>query len=781
MARRSRWLLTCAVWLWLSDVAGAGTAEVRLVLEVPDPAAVATEATLTLRPVFLPAGADEPAADKTVTTEAPGVASFDLPTGSAWRLSVEAEPYWSAEKVFTVVAGEAGRQEVGLRLLEAGFLTGRIVLPRDQQLPTEITARFEAAPGSEHPIDQDTVVCPVRADRWRCKLPAGELDLRLRARGFVSHYRWGVVVRPRDASDLGLIRLVRGASVVGWLDPPPDPTFDFSDCRVDLLPSLAAPSYDAVDRERRKALVAEEQINDRGFFELAGVSPGSYRLRVSHSHYAPTTRAPVEVLPDAETEIRGLELHPFSTVAVSVEPSVGPGGSPWRLRLFRSSPVPGHRDEVAEGLTGDDGRWVSGGVEPGRYAVHVLDRYGSRWHAEPFDLEPGTEALPIEVRLRLTRVRGQVLFDDEPLRALLYFGGKHRVPSIVAKSDPDGLFELVVPAREVWTIDVVSPHPRINSRLNEVPVPAGDDPWLDLVVPNLRVDGRVIDETGSPLPGTWVEAGSAGQPSGAIRSETPDGRFHFEGLDEGEWVFEAWQTRDGERWSSGLHWTALREGAEPPSLDLVLRRGTKVSGQVLSPSGQPVVGAMVLGVVEQETLSLTNTVLEATTDVDGLFDLPAPPGAGIVQLTVMAPGFALHQVRADARDPSPVIVVVEQTGGTLVLRYDPSSESYQGIRLFHDALLVWPFLRRWALANGVRDAMPGRAVFPQMPPGPYSACLLPEPGPYLTSRPPDGDLPGCVEGLLAPFGQLDLALPTGADSAAEDQHAPTAAVRTNLE
>lgn len=744
---------------------GAGDVPVRLRVELPGSVEAPVPVALILHPVAVDASSDGPTGEISLAVNAPGEAVAALPTGSAWRLEVEADSYWAPSRVLIVAAkGDPGTR-VSVRLVSTGFLEGVVRAPASEQVPREISARFEPAPGSSISFPRSTTSCPVVDARFRCELPAGKLDLRLRARGFVSHYRWGETVSPRSRRDVGDLQLVRGASVVGWVEPPSEPGFRFRDCQVELQPSLAGASPGEADRRRRASISARARINDRGFFSLASVAPGSYRLTVLHPDYAPASRAPVDVAPGSETEVRGIELQPFSGLTVSISPPHDPTGRSWGLELLRESVVPGHLDEAAAGVVGEEGGWSNQRLAPGHYVLRVLDSRGSRWHGERIELLPGTGNSPVEITLSLTQLAGRLLYRDEPLAAWLHFGGAHRVPSIAVRSDEDGLFRAVLPSRPEWIVEVVASDPTLHARLNRVAIPAGEEPWLELVVPERWIEGQVVDEAGAPLSAVRVRARHPEQPAIEVLSEADEGAFRIEGLAEGEWLVEARDERQGQRWSSGLHRVELHEGVEAPFQRLVLRSGSEITGQVLSPSGQPIAGALVVGLIEQPTLSLTNTVPEATTTVDGVFEMSAPPGAVAAQLTVMAPGFAVRQVRVDLQDISPLVVPMEAVGGSVVLRFDDSPGSFQKILLFRDRLVaLWMYLDRWAIANGVRSGAPGYRLIPLLEPGPYTACFdLGSVEPLLTGRPPPPGDDRCVEGVLSPFGLLELELPFASD------------------
>lgn len=213
-------------------------------------------------------------------------------------------------------------------------------------------------------VDATIVSCPLIDDtKIQCPVPAGvPLDLRLRAKGFVSHFYWNQVLKPGESRTLGKLELVPGASIVGWIDAP-SRDFRFSDCKVTLLPKSAADSRNQAESLQRSRMAFKTTPNERGFFEISGMSPGQYTLIIEHPTYATNRRSPVQIFPRAETEIRNLELSPPAELAINIFPPVSTTGEPWRVLLLKESDVPGHLDSKLDGHT-QSGLWVGKELAP---------------------------------------------------------------------------------------------------------------------------------------------------------------------------------------------------------------------------------------------------------------------------------------------------------------------------------------------------------------------------------------------------------------------------------
>jgi hypothetical protein len=743
-------------------------AAVPLQVELRLPAGAVAGGAIRARVEATSVGTRADAATAAVTAEAPlpGTVTLDLPPGSTWALAVDAGGYWSLP---TVVAVTAEPERATVELLPAGRVAGTVRTPPDQRSPGELILRFRPAPGAGLDLPEVTASCAVAEGRFACTVPAGSLDLRLRARGFLTHSFWGAKVPAGGAFEAGTLALRPGASVVGWI-PAPDRELRYEECAVTLQPLTAGTPPSLADAERGPALVQQETVSSRGYFELTGVAPGRYRLTVRHPRFAPAEVAPLDVLPGAETEIHAIHLEPAAVLEVRIEPPRGPGGERWTVTLRRDEPI-----SVAtahEGPAGDDGNLRVPDLAPGLYRLEVSGGPGTRWAHQLLEVTPGMA--PQVVQLPFLTVEGEVRLGDEPLAATVWFGGLFGAVRIPARSDDEGRFTVVLPEQdEPWRVEIVNPRREIHHVVRELPVheaPGRSVARVLLEVPDTTLRGVALDEAGRPVARARILAGRAGAaPTATSRA---DGTFELRGLEPGDWRLEAEASGAAhQRLHAEIVEVHLEEERPVEDLRLILRPRLALSGQVVGPAGNGIAGALLYGVLDQEQHLLERYLPQATTDVAGSFTLDLPARATGLDLFVLAPGFALRQLRVDARSREPLVLPVHPVGGTVVVTYRGGAEIADALKqlatsLFHERHIPPGVARHWAGIQGVREE-PGRYVIPLLEPGPYTACYGVYDQVYRSGRLPAEVAPRCVSGHLAPHGELRLDLPvpgTASDS-----------------
>ena len=142
----------------------------------------------------------------------------DIPANTVWQVVTESPGLWSAPRMIAPTSVDI-EQLVSLRLFPAAAATGRLQPNPGQPAPAVLDLRLEASPRPlEGPRPASTSVqCPVQDGRFRCKVPAGTLDLRLRPGSFLPSYLWDLTFHPSEEKDLGTLPLRPGTSVVGWV------------------------------------------------------------------------------------------------------------------------------------------------------------------------------------------------------------------------------------------------------------------------------------------------------------------------------------------------------------------------------------------------------------------------------------------------------------------------------------------------------------------------------------------------------------------------------------
>jgi hypothetical protein len=708
-------------------------------------------------------------ASRRVRIALPGEATLELPEGSQWRVTVQAPGYWSRPGYLAV----GGLQAPALQLFPAGTIEGRLKLPPGRS-PARIFVLFRSAPGAAERFAPTTEVCALDGARFRCAVPAGTLDFRLRIPGFITHSRWGARVPRGGKLDMGSLELKPGASIVGWIVAP-DRTFRWADCKVEISPLESGPGASLADVSRQSVLRQKATVNSRGFFEFDSLAPGSYALVASYPALAPTTIAPLIVEAGLETEVKAIELQAPARLEVRLTPQREPGGGRWVISLFQRGPVPGRTPKVAKATTDAEGSWTSDGLPPGSYLIQIEGDHGSIWASQDVALVPGMA--PYDIQLPFVRVEGDVSLGREPLRALLWFGGSHGSKRVATRSDEKGRFALTLPEqKEPWRVEVENAPLHIRGLIPALEIAKSSGRQIARVkieLPDTTVRGDVVDEQGEAAQDAVVRA--VGQAPGAdsVRdtSTKAEGRFELRGLAPGRWRFEA-SRNDGDVGMLSDAVEAEVEKDQPlENVRLVLRRRIKLSGQVVSPVGQPIPGVKVVAFTVDEAGRSGGFVPEALTDVNGVFELRLPAGSERASLSVFAVGFAARAVTVDIQGAQGLVIPVSPLGGTIVLDFgatagDELEVAMVGVWLFRDTVLgSGTYLQAWAAVNGVVPPRPNQRSVPMLEPGSYTVCTGTAAALAVlhTARAPVGAGGSCAHGEVVPGGELMLRVPTAKD------------------
>jgi len=692
-------------------------------------------------------------------TAVPGRLEVELPHSGEWRFELEAERYWAPE---VSLVPEAGVAQVW-RLQPTTVVEGSVLLGKEGELPEQITFGFRALPekqGQESAFEGE-VSCPLDEEgSFSCRVAAGRLDLALRAEGFVSHYFWALELEPWAEKDLGALELRPGASLVGWVETA-DGSPITEDAHVRLAPMLS-PNVEPELAGRARSLQLRAPVNERGFFQIAGVEIGAYRLIAEQEGFAPLKTPKILVSEAREKELpETLVLHRPLELELEVVPPLDIRGRRWRVALVRL----GDPEAVAQAWLSEEGRWRRPGLEPGRYQVMINDSQGSRVGAEWIDLAPGESEVLIE--LPVVRVEGRVSLGEEPLEAEIAFGGRSGSVSIALASGEEGFFEGIVPREGEWDVDVRSTDPKVNRRLRKVPVevnPALGVAVVDLELPDTLLEGEVVDEGGAPVEGAAVISlplPAVEKPSTAFTDE--EGHFELRGFATGSFRIEARAQGPRGTMTSEAVELELSEDDPTASVRLVVRDVLQLRGRVISTTGSVVAGAALTArpvMVE----GLPAMILPmATSGTDGGYVLELPPGAAGAEITIMAPGFVLtrREVAADPSKTLDLVVEPQDRGGTLRLslaeRIGDGFEGRGHPYVLHDGVERYSVgtLRNWAFRSGVIAPGAEMAV-PAMPAGAWALCR-----PGKTGSPADHGSQ-CSEGFLAPTGELKLEEPGSA-------------------
>lgn len=652
-------------------------------------------------------------------------------------------------------------REVALTLWPAGTIEGGLLQKEGEQLPTQLEVFFRPAPGTVKgdappPAKSD---CSLEKGSWRCTVPAGVLDLRFQARGFIPRYQWGITVPHREIVRLGRFDLVSGSAVQGWVVTA-DRSPIAKGTKVELRPRMGGP-VPGRESGRLASLALSAPVNERGFFQIEGVPAGSYVLEATQAPFAPS-RVTVQVLPGEVTEVANppMVLDFPEVLEVVLDPPLDPEGKPWSVELSQLDRSSMEMSKMSATIAGDDGTWKKEGLPQGTYMIRIGSYSGDTWLLQEIELDASPS--PVFLDLDVVRVVGTVTLGESPLSAVLTFGGRFGAPRIKARSDEDGHFELVLPRAGEWIVHVASEAPPIIREVPKVlvePRPGKDVAEIELKLPDTWLRGRVVDESNKRVAGAIVNVKTSGtkvEPQVQGRSDE-SGEFELFGLPPGPILIGA--DAEGDR-SSDRITVQLSEGKDPEPVVLKVRQQVRITGTVVTASG-PVTGAKVKAAPVGVPYFGVRTV---TSDAQGKFEVFLPPAAREMFLAVAAPGFAFRMLRLPVTKEKEITLGVDQTAGTLILESDGPHASTEPedpyVVIGHKGSLeALPLLSAWAMMSGEVPTGPTRSRIPNVEPGDYRACwVLPaERAGFDLGVVPQGR---CVDGFLSPNGELTLKLPS---------------------
>lgn len=636
----------------------------------------------------------------------------------SWEITCSSPGFWPFHKALVVASGV---QQIICTMLPEAQVVGQLVFPNRESAP-ELALHLLDEHGSSA---GEALPCEQKGDAFRCRAPAGLRSLRLRVAGYASVYFWDQQFSPSSPKDLGKIRLRPGASLSGWVAEGGAKVLVRGEPLGDLPPRL---------REQISA-----NANDKGFFHLAGLPAGRYRLWAEKdSRRSQAVMVTVEEGRESQL-VDALSLVEPVTVTVQLSPPRDKNEKPWRLEVWDRDPVRATAEKVGEATADATGQANIPGILPGEYLVLVIDSEGKEVYASLQRLDMGL----LSLRLEGVRVRGTVSLGEEPLVARLYFGGEYAKNAKVCSTDKEGKFDCVLPEAATWLLTVKG-EGLVRNLWVEIKPPKGKkEAFLELSFPATELQGEVVTAQGETPRACIVnvEKKEGNLPPTQLVLQGQK-QFVLKGLEPGIWSLRA-ETSNA---ASKTVLVTLDPERPAPKITLVLESRRELQGRV-------VIGGSATGVVGAEVKAFplaklgTMPLSFASTDEEGFFSLSLPQGVSAVVLLVEAPGFARRCLALNLEREEPVVVPVDNIGGTLVLRF-PDNLSTKVV-LVHECMTeAVEDLKSWAIANGGREDLRGQEVImeiPRMAPGRYGLC-------------PGGSSQGCAWGNLAIGGTLELAI-----------------------
>lgn len=685
----------------------------------------------------------------TARSESGAVAEATLPLAKGgtiglapglWELAPTVPGFWSQPSTIRV----AGDTAATLTLFPAATIRGTVVSA--EKPPRLLTIYFQPAPAehAEAILPFSSVECPISGKRWTCEVPAGALDLAIRAPGYVSIYRWNEPLSHTAPRDLGALTLRRGSTVSGSaffaerLTNPPKIT-------VTLASDATAPQ--TLDRKNRDRLLRQTATpNARGFFALTA-APGIYTIQAAAGELISEPRT-VRVLDGREMMLREpLLLERPRVFTLQVVPALDPLKKPWSVLLQKMDRNHVVESDVAATIP-PSGRWQTASLTPGRYALSIRRTPSDSWHYEEFDLAADETR---EINLHLGAVKGTVTLGGKPLKGTVWFGGEHGQPHVPILTHEDGTFAVLLPLPDdaKWpVVDVTAETPYVHRTVNNVQLQRHEGkPWtVEIDVPSTLLLGEVVDAAGAVKRSAIINVAAADGSEQQILSD--DGSFSISGLPAGRTALRA-ETREDE--SDGPQEVDVRAD-DSTTVRLVVKPRSVFDGTVTSTNGP--VGSAIISALPLDFRY--RNVGRFPVEEDGHFTMPLPPGTTDSHLFVSAPGYAFRMMRAQKPEAGPLLVLLDSQGGSLIVEAPRRDAGELLPVVLHNGAAMPALTLAWLAdgTSGPNGEHGFRATCPLIEEGSYAACWMPLAA--AGNGVPNGR---CVNGLVARGGTLTLTLP----------------------
>ena len=687
-----------------------------------------------------------------------------------WEVTAEAPGFWFETREISVPDNDGPPLEVTVRRWPVAVYSGALRIPAEQRMPSLLQGTFQSPPDTpgQAQVSEAKARCPVERGRWRCALPATRLDIRLEAPGFAPAYLWDA--NPKNQPNVAEhLQLRSGASVSGFVN---DETGRSAAPPCAL--HLATPDGNTItllDRQSGKYATAfTASVNQRGFFQLAGVPPGSY-LIVAEDAQGGTGQAAVEVRRNAETLSGAIALRSPLSMAVEVSPPRSPADEDWRLQVVRLSDDGQAERVYPDQQLSDQGILIVPNMPRGTYEFLIK---GAPYRGAPLatwgsvraELVQDKQTIPVNILA--TRVFGVVRLEGEPLRTRLTL--KLLGYSTETLSDHEGSYSAFVPQPVLQAptstavrielplrIDVTSDNPPLNRVFRTTLEANSPEVEIPIDLEDRRVRGLVVAEHGTVVADAVVEAYLGDGLVG--RAETSqDGRFEIRGLPPATIRLEA--TGHGEAHDGQASEALLLDTRSATSLAprLVLQSHGERSARVLSEAGV-VAGAQVQLMALDVPAGPRSSWIVHSADGEGAFSFAAPNAARSFGVLASAAGLALRIGRLAAETtatgaPGRLEIHLDSAGGMLKIEDLPAPTPGGGVPyVVHNG--YWVNVSTLSVPQYARGIRTGSSlILPFVEPGRYSVCTLDALRVSMLVTTPE--LLGCTSGDLPPGGTLVL-------------------------
>jgi hypothetical protein len=506
--------------------------------------------------------------------------TLHLPSAGHWDVHVVSAGCWSESRPWMDGAGQ-----IELRVYKAST----VEMPLSPRPPAKLfgTVSLQRGGWSAEAVSNDAERCPIENGKARCAVPGDILfDLRLDAPGYASSYFWDQKVRGGVAAKLPVAALEPGASIAGWVHDPKDkPIRDsiISCFSMDLLANV---------RDHVPARIQTVRSNSRGFFQCTGLREGRYRVVFESPGLSPAAVSDVS-LHSGESLVlpKAVRHSPAGAVSIALDPPLDRQGHAWTVVLTEASGLyPSRERKVITRAASVRGQWTANGLRADTYDVEIRNAAGALVERTTVDLfGGGPHALLLNVRSIV--LRGAVRAGDQPLQADVILSDSAGA-YLQVSADKDGNFETPLPSPGEWRVTVLYPPLRSPAHIKAPPLHIPDDASespQDVVIriPGGRIHGKVVGKNGES--GKAAVHARQGRSVPAQQMADANGEFDLIGLSAGAYMLDA-QNIAG---STPAPVSVELAQDETREVTLVTERMLTLSGEVVTPSGQPASGAVV--------------------------------------------------------------------------------------------------------------------------------------------------------------------------------------------
>jgi hypothetical protein len=488
---------------------------------------------------------------------------------------------------------------VDVALVPRADIRGILQVPPGEKMPSRaLLNSMSCPPPGEAHLAQVTIPIEIQpSGAWQAPIPAGCTCLVLELESFASLTWHKVVAKLGEVAAGGTRRLESGGDFLVRLTDSDGQAI--SGARVDVLSFREAESLArATGPQEHIATLERAESSAEGWAELRALPPSRYVLRV-----IPRGRR-IPLFSD--------EHQLAANQQVVIDPWVVPVSGALDLRLKSKQASWDAFQAVLEGEAGEPrirleqrpdagGRALFQEVPPGPWMLRVFYRpagYRNEVASRKVAIA-ASQVKSVEMTIEAKKYRAQIVIDGDKFRQpgeVELFSRQDEAPPITARIDDEGSFIVYLPAAGKFTGRFFFPELKRRLSVPEVAFEEADR-VTEISLPSSSIEGVVLSSDGAPIDQGSVMAAKLQQEKGQrpiflnqIATSDALGRFKLELLPEGSWILTA-RTAEGK--SEKLE-VALGDSEQKTGVVLRLEATRQIQGRVVTATGQPVSGALVI-------------------------------------------------------------------------------------------------------------------------------------------------------------------------------------------